>query len=83
MVNDLGEVRDGEDTIGPSRTGVARETRALPGTRRRNLFEQLLQILKHGVFFVRLRAIGEEEFLAQVQCLSLHETVSHSRSARR
>src|SRR6266550_4524798 len=38
----------------------------------RNLFEQLPQILKHGVFFVRARAIGEKELLAQVQCLSLH-----------
>src|SRR5437762_8263461 len=38
----------------------------------RCLFEQLSQILKHGVFFVRLRAIGEKELLAQVQCLSLH-----------
>jgi hypothetical protein len=28
--------------------------------------------LKHGVFFVRLRAIGEKELLAQVQCSSLH-----------
>src|SRR5437762_1126693 len=36
------------------------------------LFEQLPQILKHGVFFVRARAIGEKELLAQVQCLSLH-----------
>ena len=35
------------------------------------LFEQLLQILKCVVFFVRLRAIGEKELLAQVQCLSL------------
>src|SRR5438067_10653751 len=50
----------------------ARETRALPGMRRWNLFEQFLQILKHGVFFVRARAISEKEFLAQVQCLSLH-----------
>ena len=37
-----------------------------------NLFEQLPQILKHGVFFVRARAIGDKELLAQVQCLSLH-----------
>ena len=37
-----------------------------------HLFEQLFQILKHGVFFVRVRAIGEKELLAQVQCLSLH-----------
>ena len=37
-----------------------------------NLFEQLPQILKHGVFFLRARAIGEKELLAQVQCLSLH-----------
>ncbi len=36
------------------------------------LFEQLPQILKCVVFFVRLRAIGEKELLAQVQCLSLH-----------
>jgi hypothetical protein len=52
----------------------AREMRALPGTRItiRNLFEQLPQILKHGVFFVRARAISEKELLAQVQCLSLH-----------
>src|SRR6266481_8196097 len=38
----------------------------------RDLSEQLLQILKCVVFFVRLRAIGEKELLAQVQCLSLH-----------
>ena len=31
-----------------------------------------VQILKHGVFFVRARAIGEEELLAQAQCLSFH-----------
>src|SRR6266566_10118965 len=37
-----------------------------------NLFEQLHQILKHGVFFVGARAIGDKELLAQVQCLSLH-----------
>ena len=36
------------------------------------LFEQLPQILEHGVFFVRARAIGDKELLAQVQCLSLH-----------
>jgi hypothetical protein len=46
---------------------ATREARMLPG-----LFEQLPQILKHGVFFVRARAIGEKELLAQVQCLSLH-----------
>src|SRR5438067_13169023 len=50
----------------------ARETRALPGMRRWNLFEQLPQILKHGVFFVRARAISDKELLAQVQRLSLH-----------
>src|SRR4029077_19896522 len=38
----------------------------------KNLFEQLSQILKHGVFFPRARAIGEKELLAQIQCLSLH-----------
>src|SRR5438067_1434608 len=38
----------------------------------RNLFEQRPQILKHGVFFVRARALGKKELLAQVQCLSLH-----------
>ena len=38
----------------------------------RNLFEQLSQILKHGVFFLRARAISEKELLAQVQCLPLH-----------
>src|SRR5256884_9966118 len=38
----------------------------------RDLFEQLPQILKHGVLFVRARAIGDKELLAQVQCLSLH-----------
>src|SRR5262245_8537139 len=45
-----------------------------PGVNGRNnpLFEQLPQILKHGVFFVRTRAISEKELLAQVQCLSLH-----------
>ena len=37
-----------------------------------NLFEQRPQILKHVLFFVRLRAIGEKELLAQVQCLSFH-----------
>jgi hypothetical protein len=37
-----------------------------------NLFEELPQILKDGVFFVRARAIGDKELLAQVQCLSLH-----------
>ena len=37
----------------------------------KNLFEQLSQILKHGVFFLRARAIREKELLAQVQCLSL------------
>src|SRR5437016_4984539 len=37
-----------------------------------DLFEQLPQILKHCVFFVGARAIGEEELLAQVQCLCLH-----------
>jgi hypothetical protein len=30
------------------------------------LFEQLLQILKHSIFFDRARAIGEKELLAQV-----------------
>src|SRR6476620_5399872 len=29
-------------------------------------------MLKHYVFFVRLRAIGEKELLAQVQCLCLY-----------
>ena len=29
-----------------------------------NPFEQLPQILKHGVFLVRLRAISEKELLA-------------------
>jgi len=29
-------------------------------------------MLKHDVFFVRLRAIGEKELLAQVQCLCLY-----------
>ena len=38
----------------------------------RTLFEQRPQILKHFVFFLRLRAIGEEEFLAQVQRFSSH-----------
>src|SRR5207248_11546156 len=40
--------------------------------RQKALFEQLPQILKHGVFFVRARAISEKELLAQVQRLSLH-----------
>ena len=31
-----------------------------------NLFEQLPQILKHGVFFVRLRAVSEKELMAEV-----------------
>src|SRR5438132_5308369 len=44
---------------------------ALPSASLR-LFEQLPQILKYGVFFVRARAIGDKELLAQVQCLSLH-----------
>src|SRR3954468_2412402 len=35
-------------------------------------FEQLPQILKHGVFFARAGAIGEKELLAKVQCLSLY-----------
>jgi hypothetical protein len=30
-----------------------------------NLFEELPQILKHGVFFVRARAIGDKELLVQ------------------
>ena len=38
----------------------------------RNLFEQLPQILKHVLFFVRARAIGDKEFLAETQCFSLH-----------
>src|SRR5438093_8587509 len=52
----------------------ARETRALPENAQiiPNVFEQLPQILKHGVFFVGARAIGDKELLAQVQCLSLH-----------
>src|SRR5262249_6764038 len=37
-----------------------------------NLFEQLPQILKHFVFFVRARAISEKELLAQVQCFPFH-----------
>ena len=37
----------------------------------RCLFEQLSKILKHGVFFVRSRAIGEKELLAQVPMLVL------------
>jgi hypothetical protein len=36
------------------------------------LFEQLPQMLKHDVFFVGARAIGEKELLAQVQCLRLY-----------
>ena len=36
------------------------------------LFEQLFQVLKHGVFFVGAGAIGDKEVLAQTQCLSLH-----------
>ena len=40
----------------------------------RNLFEQRPQILKHGVFFVRLHAISDKELLAQVHCLSLHSS---------
>jgi len=31
------------------------------------LFEKLPQILKHGVFFVRTRATGDEELQVQVQ----------------
>ena len=34
-----------------------------------DLFEQLPQIFKHDVFFVRARAIGDKELLAQVQVL--------------
>jgi hypothetical protein len=51
------KVRDGEDTITSTRDGRAP----------RNLFEQPPQILKHVVFFVRARAISDEELLAQVQ----------------
>ena len=47
------------------------KARILPRARTSRLFEQLLQILKHGVFFLRARAIGEKELLDQVQCLSL------------
>src|SRR4029453_1869787 len=36
------------------------------------LFQQLPQILKHVLFFVRARAIGDKELLAQAQCFSLH-----------
>src|SRR6516225_11265294 len=39
-----------------------------------DLFEQLPQILKDGVFFVRARAIGDKELLAQVQRSSLHSS---------
>ena len=46
-------------------------TRRWSGITTWNLFEQLPQILKHGVFFVRARAISDKELLAQVQCLSL------------
>src|SRR5947207_15525534 len=46
---------------------TTRGARMLP-----DLFEQLPQILKHGVFFLRARAIDEKELLAQVQGLSLH-----------
>jgi hypothetical protein len=50
-----------------------RQRRVLPRRRRfEDLFEQLLEIFKHGVLFVRPRAISEKELLAQVQCLSLH-----------
>jgi hypothetical protein len=38
----------------------------------RNLFEELFQVLKHNVFFVRAHAISEKELLAQVQCSSFH-----------
>jgi hypothetical protein len=38
------------------------------------LFEQLSQILKHGVFFVRARAVGDKELLAQAQCLSFRSS---------
>jgi hypothetical protein len=39
-------------------------TKSALRTPRRNLFEQRPQILKHGVFFVGARAIGEKELLA-------------------
>ena len=53
-------------------TRISRSAASAAGITIWNLFEQLPQILKHGVFFVRARAIGEKELLAQVQCLSLH-----------
>ena len=85
VVNDLKELRD-RVTQSPARTtqtggrsarapNVTHEARMLPGTRTRRLpllFEQIFQILKHGVFFVRARAISDKELLAQVQCFSLH-----------
>ena len=37
-----------------------------------DLFEQLPQILKHGLFFVRERAISDKELLAQVQRFPFH-----------
>src|SRR6516162_1350600 len=50
-----------------------RQRRMLPRTCRfGTLFEQLPQILKHGVFFVRARAIGDKELLARVQRSSVH-----------
>jgi hypothetical protein len=58
--------------------GRAEATAERLGTARRlqpfgtYLFEELPQILKHGIFFVRPRAIGEKELLAQVQCLPLY-----------
>src|ERR1041385_1123037 len=38
----------------------------------KKLFEQRSQVLKHFVFFFRLRAVSEKEFLAQVQRFHSH-----------
>jgi hypothetical protein len=79
VVDDLNEVHE-RDAVASMRypderafgEGAERDTRGAYAPRSENLFEQRPQILKHGVFFVRARAIGDKEFLAQVQCFSFH-----------
>src|SRR6266571_1619164 len=66
----LGVAIDGSERFAGCITGSRAKAQPAAGITR--LFEQLLQILKHGLFFVGARAIGDKELLAQVQCLSLH-----------
>jgi hypothetical protein len=93
VVNDLKEVRGSRKRFGvggaQSRTsypdesafggGAERDTRGAYAPR--NLFEQLPQILKNIVFFVRARAIGHKELLAEAHTIS-KQTVD-KRSQRR